>query len=65
METQIAIDAGIQILNAALGFIAKIRGQAGQNDDAILAAALNTVSANDAFYATLMANLAAPVPQPK
>lgn len=62
METTVAINAGLAILSAALDFIAKIRGQAGENDDAILAAAQTTTSANDAFYATLMANLMAPVP---
>lgn len=62
METTVAINAGLAILNAALDFIAKIRGQNGENDDAILAAAQVQTGANDTFYATLMANLAAPVP---
>jgi hypothetical protein len=58
-ETAI-INAALAALNAILGVIGEIRGQNGQNDDAILAAAQNTVSANDAFYAKVVAALATP-----
>ena len=61
MGTAAAIQAALAALNGILGVIAEIRGQSGQNDDAILAAAQQTVGAGDEFYTTLMQQLQAPV----
>ena len=62
MNTEALINAALAALNAVLGVIGEIRGQSGVTDAAILAAAQTTVSANDTFYATLVASLQAPVP---
>jgi hypothetical protein len=61
MGTQAIINAALAALNAVLGIISEIRGQSGENDTAILAAAVLQVNANDQFIATVTTALAKPV----
>ena len=61
MGTQAIINAALAALNAVLGIISEIRGQSGENDAAILAAAQSQVNANDQFIDTVTTALAKPV----
>lgn len=61
MGTQAIINAALAALNAILGVVAELRGQSGENDAAILAAAQAQVNANDQFYATVTTALQNPV----
>jgi hypothetical protein len=64
MDPQAIINLALIGLNAALGLIVQVRGQAGVTDDAILASAQSMVGANDQLYDTILAALKQPPPVP-
>jgi hypothetical protein len=64
LNPQAIINLALIGLNAALGLIAQVRGQAGVTDDAILASAQSMVGANDQLYDTILAALKQPPPTP-